>query len=388
MARHIHRQKTTGKVQRNSSVELLRLLAMFMIVGFHYAFGDGIWVAKQPISITKFIYQMIYMPGGWVGNFIFFVISVWYLLDRDVSLHSSLRRVWILERELLFWSLTLFALTVWLKQKGIYSGGGIGALGVKSVFPLSLNLWWYPTSYALFLLFMPFLVRGMRSLGHDLHRSVAMICLILWGFLGLIPKFQYNLNKCSVFVFIYWFILISYYRWYMRSLTRDQCCGLIGAGVAVLLLYWIVTNAIFAYTGKMAGAQSFIFNHWSLPEMMIGFGIFLLVVRTQFHSRVVNYIAASAFGIYLIHFYPSIWSCINKYMGVNIVYESRLPILYGAAAIASIFCVCLALDLIRHVLFSVTIDRHRGRCFEFIYDRCSKIQIRIRSHSASHLTGE
>lgn len=376
-----HPSKTAGKTRRNSSVELLRLWSMLMIVGFHYVLnGDGVWISKQPISVSKFTYQMIYMSGGWIGDFIFFVISVWYLLDRDLSLRSSLRRIWILERELLFWSLTLLAVTIWLRQEGIYSEG-IRSWVVRSMLPLSMDVWWYPTSYALFLLFMPFLVRGARALGRDMHKRLALICLILWGFLGLVPKINYNLSTHSVFVFIYWFILISYYRWYMHALTVKQCWRLIAAGVAVMLLYWSATNILFAWTGKMAKAQIFIFNHWKLPTMMIGFGIFLLVVRTHFYNRVVNFIAASAFGVYLIHSYPPVWfGFITKYMGVEVMYDSRFPILFGAAAIGGIFCVCLMLDMARNVLFHFTVDRHRGRCFDRLYAWYAKNPIQIRPH--------
>lgn len=389
MVCHTHPNETAVKARRNSSIELLRLWSMLMIVGFHYVLnGGGAWISEQPVSVSKFIYQMIYMSGGWIGNFIFFVISIWYLLDRDLSLRSSLRRIWILERELLFWSLSLLLVTIWLRREGIYSGG-ISVWAAKSVLPLSTGLWWYPTSYALFLLFMPFLARGVRALGCHMHKRLALICLTLWGFLGLIPKIDYNLSSASVFVFIYWFILISYYRWYMHALTVKQCWGLIGAGVAVMLLYWSATNILFACTGKMAKTQVFIFDHWKLPTMMIGFGIFMLVVRTHFYSRVVNFVAASAFGVYLIHYYPPIWfDCITKYVGVEVMYDSRSPILFGAAAIGGIFFVCLMLDMVRNVLFHFTVDRHRGRCFDRLYAWCAKNPIQIRSHSSLHDANE
>lgn len=38
--------------------------------------------------------------------------------------------------------------------------------------------------------------------------------------------------------------------------------------------------------------------------MMIGFGLFVLCCQHPFHSRFVNYLAASSFGVYLIHYRP------------------------------------------------------------------------------------
>ena len=36
-------------------------------------------------------------------------ISAWFFLDREQTIKSNLKRVWIMERELLFWSLAFVA---------------------------------------------------------------------------------------------------------------------------------------------------------------------------------------------------------------------------------------------------------------------------------------
>lgn len=40
--------------------------------------------------------------GGKVGVVIFFSISAWFFLDKEQTIKSNLKRVWIMERELLF----------------------------------------------------------------------------------------------------------------------------------------------------------------------------------------------------------------------------------------------------------------------------------------------
>ena len=44
---------------------------------------------------------------GKVGVVTFFSISAWFFLDREQTIKSNLKRVWIMERELLSWSLML-----------------------------------------------------------------------------------------------------------------------------------------------------------------------------------------------------------------------------------------------------------------------------------------
>lgn len=360
-----HRSAQHTVTRRNSSVELLRLVSMLMVVGYHYVYvGGGGWLAQQPMSVAKFVYQFVYMGGGWVANFMFFAMSVWFLMDREHTLTSGLRRVWILERQLLFWSITLLAVTLVLHHGGVYVGDGLPMTAVRSVFPLSTNLWWYASAYALFLVLLPFLNDGLRRLSKRRHGQLAAVCLVVWGVGGLVPHVEFGLIDANVFVFIYWYVLISYYRWHMRELDVRSCWALIGAGIVIELVYLLAANAIFMATGRMAGMQMFIFDHWRLPSMMIGAGIMLLALRRRFHSVFVNVLAASAFGVYLIHFYPPIFRCWTTYLPLQKVYGSAHPIIAGTLAILRVFVVCLLLDLLRQGLFHLTVDRHRGAWFD------------------------
>lgn len=338
-----------------------------MIVDFHYVDLDAS-LQSQPFSFKKILFELTY-SYGWIGNFIFFAISVWFLIDRSNTLRSSLRRVWILERELLFWSVILFVVTVIMKSKGVYIGDlSTTVLAIQSALPLSTTLWWYPTSYALFLVFLPFLNIGMKHLTQKQHKELALVCLVIWGILGLIPKMNFDLTNKSVFVFIYWYILLSYYRWYMKELTSKQCWCLVGIGVSVCVIWLLATNALFSFTGRMLTAQSYIFQHWRLPVLMIGLGVFLLVIKTEFHSWIINTLASSAFGVFLIHSYPSVWLFWTHRFPLAEIYQKQYAWLIAIGVAFGVFVVCLILDLIRQGLFRLTVDRHRGAWFDRLYN--------------------
>lgn len=118
---------------------------------------------------------------------------------------------------------------------------------------------------------------------------------------------------------------------------------------------------------KKSGLQNFIFDHWKLPAMMIGFGLVVLSVRHVFHSKLVNYLTDSAFDVYLIHYQSAIYRLWVGWFLLKELYSSVHPILCGIMVIGAVFLVCLALDLIRWVLFRLTLDRRRGRGFERLY---------------------
>lgn len=93
----------------NSGIELLRIIAMFMILAHHFIVHNGYDVLKLPLGLERIFFQLVMAGGGKVGVVIFFSISAWFFLDREQTIKSNLKRVWIMERELLFWSLAFVA---------------------------------------------------------------------------------------------------------------------------------------------------------------------------------------------------------------------------------------------------------------------------------------
>lgn len=121
---------------RNSSIELLRIIAMFMILMHHFIVHNGYDVLKLPLGPERIFFQLVMQGGGKVGVVIFFSISAWFFLDKEQTIKSNLKRVWIMERELLFWSLILVAFYL------VFDRTDLGMkLMVKSIAPLSMGLW-------------------------------------------------------------------------------------------------------------------------------------------------------------------------------------------------------------------------------------------------------
>lgn len=87
---------------RESGIELLRIIAMLLIVLHHEVMHNALPVLDQELSVRKLTLQLFYFTPGKVGIALFFIISAWFVVDKTPSLRLSCRKVWILERELLF----------------------------------------------------------------------------------------------------------------------------------------------------------------------------------------------------------------------------------------------------------------------------------------------
>ena len=274
-----------------------------------------------------------------------------------------------MERELLFWSLCLVAFYLVFDRADINMG-----LAVKSLTPLSTALWWYATAYAIFLALLPFISKGLKAPGREYHLALAATSLAIWGLLSFIPTMN-SIPSCTVFEFIYVFILISACKWYLQPPTTKQIWLLLAAGLGFFLLY-TAASVVLSLLGH--SVSIYITNSLTLPVIMIGFGMFLLFDRITFHSRVINRIAQSAFAVYLITDYAAseqlLWV---RLFNLKDLYQRPFAIAQILGILLAIYIVCTLLDFIRQALFAVTIDRHRGRWFELLWNKASIVAHKV-----------
>ena len=98
-------------VKRQSNFELLRIVAMVMIIFHHFAYHGGFVWDFSTITIEHLWYNLIIM-GGKIGVNIFVLISGYFLIlnkDKIVNLFRKMLKLW---GQIFFYSLLFFASTV------------------------------------------------------------------------------------------------------------------------------------------------------------------------------------------------------------------------------------------------------------------------------------
>lgn len=145
-----------------------------MILSHHFVVRNGYDVKNLPLGPERIFFQLVMQGDGKVGVVIFFTISAWFFLDKEQTIKSNFKRIWILEREVLFWSLALMAFFL------VFDRADFGIKTIAcSVAPTIMGLWWYITTYATFLALLPFLSRGLRALGERTHYTLAITVLTI-----------------------------------------------------------------------------------------------------------------------------------------------------------------------------------------------------------------
>lgn len=347
-------EKRSGGGARNSSIELLRILSMFMILLHHLVVHNVVDYKVMDPGIFRFLLQFLFVSGGKVGVVIFFAISAWFLADAATGVKASLRRIWMLEKEVLFYSVVL-GVGCYLIMDGV----GFGAL-LRGVFPLMSSIWWYTTAYAGFLIVFPFLADGLRAMGRKRHLSLCAVLFFVIGVVGLLPVSPVVTGAMGM---MYLFVLISAYKWYVAPEHAFDPLKLIAVGATLLLPYVLASLAAKALLDVSTGA--YITSETKTPILLMGFGIFLLFERMHFYSPVVNKVAACSLSVYLITEFPAIAS--RMWQGpfsLDAMAASPAGFAYAIALCIAVYIACTALDGMRRWLFSKGIDAAWSGFFE------------------------
>ena len=133
---------------RNSKVELLRIISMWFIVAHHFVIHNAEPISVFPGTLTRMVLHGVLYPSGRIAVAVFFIITVWYLADAQLTLKGQLRRAWTLLGQMLFYSVPLVLFF------GVFKAGdGLQAEELMAaVFAPLASLWWFPTVYILLIL--------------------------------------------------------------------------------------------------------------------------------------------------------------------------------------------------------------------------------------------
>lgn len=364
------RHRSKAHTQRNSSIELLRIIAMLMILSHHFILHNKSPLLTFPLTPAREIFSFFFLSGGKIGVVIFFSISTWFLISSEQSIKKNFKRIWLMERELLFWSLTLLIAFVGIRRAPLSS-----TTMLSSLLPTITNLWWYATSYAAFLAILPFLQYSLLAMGPKMHAQITLLLSVVFGTLSLLPIHTiYNIYITDVFGFIYLFIIISFYKLYLKKFSTKQLLIILCIGILFNIIVIIAKDIllILAFPGNPGGyaAAYSSFRNFALPTIMVGFSVFLLFDRLHFYNNIINFIAKSSFAVYLISEYPAMrnWLWINIFDLKTIYYKPFMP-LYVIGILLAVYAGCTLCDFVRRGLFAITVDRHPGRWFDALWNK-------------------
>ena len=323
---------------RNSSIELLKIIAILLIVTSHVVqtlgkngsiytplIGYGLDLKSATEDIQILIISMLRYTGI-IGNTIFFVCSAWFLLESN---NVNKKKILMMLSDIWIISIILLTITLLLTKGQIHPN-----LITFSLFPITFENNWYLTCYIIFYAIHPFLNKiiyesKQRSLLRITGSMIIMYLVI--AFIGLLLNQLTGSGTsfwCTRFMmFIVTYFIIAYMKLYLPDLANDMKTNLILFIVGFIGTFGIVyvTNVIQLNIG-LWGKPLLIWNKPNNPFIiMMIIGLFNLARNVEFHNKIINYISSLSLYIYIIHenrvlrsiYRPAMWNYIYVTYGYD-----------------------------------------------------------------------
>lgn len=362
------------KQNRNSSIELLKVVGIVLIVISHviqtlHSPNDLVGTQDYVLSIANATDNVQYLLlamlrySGALGNTIFFVCSSWFLLDSDkASLKKELQMlldIWVV-------SLVIFVIVYILRN------GNIDAKTViKQFLPTTFENNWYMTCYLLFYPIHPFLnwiIKKMKQV--ELLRTVLVLSFLYIG-VNFIQGGHFFTSALILWITIYF--IIGYMKYYLREITRKRKINVVLFAIGFIGHYGLIwlTN----YLGLHIGAFENKLFYWNTNcnpfSLIMAISMLNIAGNIYFTNRIINYVSKLSLLIYIIHenillrsyYRPLMW----QWIYTNVGYQSIL--LWTFVLVLIVF----AFGLIASIIYKNTIQKVVTRAVESIYPAICKI---------------
>lgn len=310
--------------EKNSNIELLRIIAMLLIIAHHYSL-HGLSTITLDYSIDRLVFSWLVI-GGKAGVDIFVLISGYYMCKSKFDLKKFLK----LYGQVLFYSITFFLIFKIIihtnNDFGIYSF-------IKTIFPILNNKYWFITTYIYLMLLTPVINIIISKLSKKELKNIITISIIICS---LIPSFYNVFNPANELI---WFIIIYLIAAYIRmyNVKINQKITLISSIVFYIL---IILFNILEFKFQL---------QTSIIVLLFSVSIFLhFINKKEKHNKILSLIGSTAFGVYLIHdnefvrsyMWKEIFKC-QEYYGTGLL------LVHSIITILIIYIVGTMIELIR-----------------------------------------
>lgn len=323
--------EVSKKQSRQSGIELLRIIAMLMIVAHHFSI-HGIfsnWSYNSSfLEVINSFWSGLLCSFGKVGVDIFIIITGYFNISKSFRFSKALN---------IFLQTIFYAFLIFMAF--FIAGNKINFIGSSS--------YWFIKYYLILYLLTPILNKVIIAFPKKVSDIVFILTLII-GF--IMPLFFKHVDFGVLGTFVALYFVGAYYK--LRPIYLDKkYCVILFTSAFVFLVGSLVLQIGY---GEFSVNVMKYMSLYSIFTLIFALTLFDYFVKLKIgDNALINKIAKSVFGVYLIHdnsnIRPLLW---NKVLAVTTFMDKPYFILYSCIVIITVFLICVILDKILMKLFN------------------------------------
>ena len=340
---------------RQANIELLRIIAMHMVVTLHYLVKGQALVSL--IEDTGALNMLLWFVEALciVTINLYVLISGYFLVDAEWKI-SRLVTLWF---QVMFYSLGVpvvcFALGLGeVRQWGLYDW-------INVLFPVQMEHYWFITAYVVLYLFVPALSAGVKKITKKQHQLIIAGLLLIFSVpKSILPigiptdRFGYDFGW-----FLCLFMIASYIRIYSIPFFSNKRKSfavyiLAVAGIwGISLLCAVLSRKGFSLAYAME--MPYCYNH--ILVLIASVALFFVFRYIQIPqgkvSNVICKISSYSLGVYLLHENLAVRTKWQFWLGIEQVRDGFGIFPHMLLTVVAVFVVGIMVDFVRDCIFKV-----------------------------------
>lgn len=364
--------KSLNDSTRESNFELLRIIAMILILAHHYALHGKFDIIGEGLSINKAWIQFLSL-GGKFGINIFILISGYFMINSKFNLKKIIKLI----LQVTFYTVSCYILAK-TTNVGLESNLSESIKnGLKAILPIPYSTYLFVTSYTLLYIISPYLNILIKNMNEKMLLKLIIIGVIICSFSPTFFNADFGLSGNQFIWFVLLYLIAAYIRIYPKNIFGKFLINFIISIVLYLGIFIsVIVFDILGYKWMIFNKQATYFaNCYSFILLVSSICLFLAFKNINLQSKIINMIAASTFGVYLLHdnylIRSMIWSDI---FDVTSYYDSSTLILSSVIIILIIFLFCTIIDWVRVIFIENPIMNYVNRNWYKLEQYFSKLK--------------
>lgn len=330
-----------GKTERESGLELLRILCMLFIVADHYAGQSGAAVYD---TLPHALFYAALGAGSRLGCDLFAVLGAWFLCRQPFRTRRALG-LWI--------GLWLYTVPLTLLCR-LVPGSDVGLGTLRwAMFPVSTQQLWFVAQYVLLLLLSPALNLLLRAAPRRTMRGLlAAVAVFLVGYPTLFA--EDGVFGDSLWSFLFLYLLTGYLRFYPDNrLSRALQSGAAPWLALAFVVLLTAGRGTAQWMGLGGRAMQYLEYYrtalGAAPNILCALAFFFAFRRLRLGCiRPVNAIASATLGVYIIHQTPAVMGLL--WTGIFHTQDHAGSAVHAMFVILAVYAGCTVIDLLRERL--------------------------------------
>lgn len=340
--------------KRQANFELLRIVAMIMIIVLHYL-GKGYIIVpyRENASVIN--------HAGWlIEAFCIVCVNCYVLITGYFMAESGWKqgRIVSLMAQVLFYSILM---PVIMLCTGMIAWADLSVYNwVNYIFPFQTEHYWFATHYLVLYLFIPLLAAGVQKLEQKTLQAIIVILLLFFSVGKTMIPFHLalDMNGYHYGWFFCLFLVAAYIRKYGIPWLEEGKRGLI-VYVVMCIGIWAV-SAFCGMVERKTGStyyyanMSYSYNYFLVFAGSVGlFYVFMnLHIKEGKAAYLIRKLAPYTFGIYLFHNHSLIADKWMLWLGIEKVRGTWLFIPHMIGCVLIVYLVGTIVDFARAYLFA------------------------------------